>query len=163
MDNIHFAPPKKPWKDDSPVNTNNLWFQPWFQSGAGFRPSTVLSPGSLGLSVSAIKSKLASEKLLPGSTVAIAFLHALYPTNQATVTEKAATWLSRCLTARRKMFKLRLLAGQSECSQKTTCHLLPAKEMRFEAESSIPLRWFVLCILSSSHTVDGRDPFRTTY
>ena len=26
---------------DSPVNTNKPWFQPWFQSGAGFRLSTV--------------------------------------------------------------------------------------------------------------------------
>ena len=37
---IHFAPPKKPWNDDSPVlpTKNGL---PWFQSGAGFCPSTV--------------------------------------------------------------------------------------------------------------------------
>ena len=33
--------PKKPWNDDSPVNTDKQWLQPWFQSGAGFRPSTV--------------------------------------------------------------------------------------------------------------------------
>ena len=26
MDEIHFAPPKKPWNDDSPVNTNKQWF-----------------------------------------------------------------------------------------------------------------------------------------
>ena len=26
MDEIHFAPPQKPWKDDSPVNTNKQWF-----------------------------------------------------------------------------------------------------------------------------------------
>ena len=26
MDAIHFAPPKKPWNDDSPVNTNKQWF-----------------------------------------------------------------------------------------------------------------------------------------
>ena len=32
--------PTKPWNDDSLVNTNNQW-NPWFQSGAGFRPSTV--------------------------------------------------------------------------------------------------------------------------
>ena len=25
------APPKKPWSDDAPVNTNKTWFQPWFQ------------------------------------------------------------------------------------------------------------------------------------
>ena len=25
MDEIHFAPPKKPWNDNSPVNTNNQW------------------------------------------------------------------------------------------------------------------------------------------
>ena len=34
MDEIHFAPPKKPWDDDSSANTNKHWFQPWFQSGA---------------------------------------------------------------------------------------------------------------------------------
>ena len=34
------APPKKPWNDDSPVNTSKLWV-PMLQSGAGFRPSTV--------------------------------------------------------------------------------------------------------------------------
>ena len=32
MDEIHFAPPKKPWNSDSPVNTNNGFL--WFQSGA---------------------------------------------------------------------------------------------------------------------------------
>ena len=32
---IHFAPPKKPSNDDSPVNTSKR-FQPWSQSGAGF-------------------------------------------------------------------------------------------------------------------------------
>ena len=26
MDEIHFAPPKKPWKDDYPVNTHKQWF-----------------------------------------------------------------------------------------------------------------------------------------
>ena len=26
MDEIHFAPPKRPWRDDSPVNTNKQWF-----------------------------------------------------------------------------------------------------------------------------------------
>ena len=26
MDEGNPAPPKKPWKDDSPVNTNNQWF-----------------------------------------------------------------------------------------------------------------------------------------
>ena len=26
MDEIHFAPPKKPWNDDSPANTNEQWF-----------------------------------------------------------------------------------------------------------------------------------------
>ena len=26
MDEIHSAPPKKPWNDDSPVNTNRQWF-----------------------------------------------------------------------------------------------------------------------------------------
>ena len=35
------APCKKLWDDDSPANTNKQWFQPWFQSGAGFRPFTV--------------------------------------------------------------------------------------------------------------------------
>ena len=33
--------------DDSPVNTNTQWFQPWFPSGAGFRPSTVWSATEL--------------------------------------------------------------------------------------------------------------------
>ena len=37
MEEIHFAPPKKPWSDDSPVNTKKKWLQ----SGAGFRPSEV--------------------------------------------------------------------------------------------------------------------------
>ena len=26
MDEIHFAPPKKPWHEESPVNTNKQWF-----------------------------------------------------------------------------------------------------------------------------------------
>ena len=26
MDEIHFAPPKKPWKNDPPVHTNEQWF-----------------------------------------------------------------------------------------------------------------------------------------
>ena len=34
---IHFAPPEKPWNDDFPPHTRKVWFQ----SGAGFRPSTV--------------------------------------------------------------------------------------------------------------------------
>ena len=42
MHDIHFAPPKKPWNDESPVNTNKQWIQPWFASGAGFRPSTAV-------------------------------------------------------------------------------------------------------------------------
>ena len=25
MDEIHFAPPEKPWNDDSPVNANEQW------------------------------------------------------------------------------------------------------------------------------------------
>ena len=29
MDKIHFAPPKKAWNDDSSVNTNKHWLQPW--------------------------------------------------------------------------------------------------------------------------------------
>ena len=28
-------------REDSPVNKNEQWFQPWFPSGAGFGPSTV--------------------------------------------------------------------------------------------------------------------------
>ena len=39
----HPAPPKTPWNDGSPVNTNQQWFQPWLPSGAEFRPSTVAS------------------------------------------------------------------------------------------------------------------------
>ena len=38
MDEIHFAPPKKPWNDDSPVNTNKQWF-PSFPSAALIDPS----------------------------------------------------------------------------------------------------------------------------
>ena len=33
-DEIHFAPPKKPWHDDSPVNTNRPWIpmvSKWFE------------------------------------------------------------------------------------------------------------------------------------
>ena len=76
VDEIHFAPPKKPqgckkkvvcnpyvmatvdWRNSAPpfrtpgmirfpnVNTNQPWFQPWFQSGAnGFRPATLWTPG----------------------------------------------------------------------------------------------------------------------
>ena len=26
MDEIHFAPPKRPWNDNSPVHTNKQWF-----------------------------------------------------------------------------------------------------------------------------------------
>ena len=37
------APPKKPWNDDSLVNTNKQGFS-WFQDVAGFRPSTVYPP-----------------------------------------------------------------------------------------------------------------------
>ena len=41
-DEIHFAPPTKPWNDESPVNTNKRYGFQWIQSGAnGFRPSTV--------------------------------------------------------------------------------------------------------------------------
>ena len=29
MDEIHFAPAKKAWNDDSNVNTKKQWFQPW--------------------------------------------------------------------------------------------------------------------------------------
>ena len=35
MDDIHFAPPKSPGNDDSPVNATNIGF-PWLL-GAGFR------------------------------------------------------------------------------------------------------------------------------
>ena len=31
VDGRNPAPPKKPWNDDSHVNTNKPWFQPWFQ------------------------------------------------------------------------------------------------------------------------------------
>ena len=41
IDEIHFAPPKKPWNDESPVNTNKQWFP----NGAGFRPSTWVFTG----------------------------------------------------------------------------------------------------------------------
>ena len=34
MDGIHFAPPKRPWKDDSPVNAKRGF--PWFPTDAGF-------------------------------------------------------------------------------------------------------------------------------
>ena len=37
MDEIRFAPRKKPWNDDSPANTNRQWFGV-VQLGAGFRP-----------------------------------------------------------------------------------------------------------------------------
>ena len=42
MDKIQFAPPEKPWNDDSPVNTNEQWDSPWFHSGAKWisQPST---------------------------------------------------------------------------------------------------------------------------
>ena len=40
VDGRNPAPPKKPWNDESPVNTNQQWFRMFF-SGAGFRPSTV--------------------------------------------------------------------------------------------------------------------------
>ena len=48
MHEIHFAPRKKAWNNEPPVNTNKQWFEPWFQSGAGFRPSTVLMGTGLG-------------------------------------------------------------------------------------------------------------------
>ena len=36
MDEIHFAPPKRPWHDDSPgLHQQTLWFQPWLQSDYG--------------------------------------------------------------------------------------------------------------------------------
>ena len=35
-DEIHFAPPKKPWNDDSPASSNTQWSR-----GAGIRPPTV--------------------------------------------------------------------------------------------------------------------------
>ena len=43
VDGRNPAPPNKPWHDDSPVNTNQQRFQPWFPRGAGFCPSTVCS------------------------------------------------------------------------------------------------------------------------
>ena len=48
VDGRNPAPPQRPWKDDSPVNTNKQWL-PWFPSGAvdGFRPSTVSPEVSL--------------------------------------------------------------------------------------------------------------------
>ena len=36
MDEIHFAPPKKPWNDDSPVNTNKQWFFHGFKTVQNF-------------------------------------------------------------------------------------------------------------------------------
>ena len=36
VDGRNPAPPKKPWKDDSPVNTNKQWFQPRIPSGANW-------------------------------------------------------------------------------------------------------------------------------
>ena len=33
------APPKKPWNDESPVNTNKQWFQPWFLDPHTLYPS----------------------------------------------------------------------------------------------------------------------------
>ena len=44
MDEIHFAPPKKPWNDLIPCKyPQTLWFQPWSQLVVrnGFRPFTV--------------------------------------------------------------------------------------------------------------------------
>ena len=42
MDEIHFAPPKKPWNGLIPLKIPANSGFPWFQSGAnGFRPSTV--------------------------------------------------------------------------------------------------------------------------
>ena len=43
MDEIHFAPPKTPYDSIPLQNTNQQCF-PWFQSGAGNRPSTVGTP-----------------------------------------------------------------------------------------------------------------------
>ena len=34
MDDIHFAPPKNPWNDDSPVDTNKEWL-PVVSKGSG--------------------------------------------------------------------------------------------------------------------------------
>ena len=34
VDGRNPAPPQRPWKVDSPVNTNEQWFQPWLPSGA---------------------------------------------------------------------------------------------------------------------------------
>ena len=49
MDEIHFAPPHRPWKDDSPVNANKLYgFNYVFQVVRnGSCPSTVLGVFSL--------------------------------------------------------------------------------------------------------------------
>ena len=44
---IHFAPPKKSWNDDSSANTNKQWFQPWFPfvvQTDNARPSAVAPP-----------------------------------------------------------------------------------------------------------------------
>ena len=48
-----------PW-NDSPANINKQWFQPWFQSGAGFRPSTIWGDGC-GQSKSALRWWFANQ------------------------------------------------------------------------------------------------------
>ena len=49
VNEIHFAPPKNPWNDDSLVTTNKQWLQPWFRSGAKWIAPTV--PSVVPLSV----------------------------------------------------------------------------------------------------------------
>ena len=46
MDEIHFAPPEKPWNELIPCKYQPIMVFAWFQRGAGFGPSTVILSGS---------------------------------------------------------------------------------------------------------------------
>ena len=76
------AQPKKPWSDDSPVNTNKQWFQPWIQSGAnGFRPSRVFQVRSRLVMFRGEREPCWAEKLLTycGWTKSCAQLNPIKP------------------------------------------------------------------------------------
>ena len=49
VDEIHFAPPRKPWYDDSPVNTNQQMASHGFKVVQEFVHPQYVDPGSMGL------------------------------------------------------------------------------------------------------------------
>ena len=108
MDGRNPAPPQRPWNDDSPVNTNKPWLQPWFKSGAGFCPSTVaIQDDHAGCSSAAPKK----SKLLGGAL----------PTSHTKSTPKLGKLKNTVRTLRQTWFSCSESAPEAEA--------LPAKDV----------------------------------